>query len=158
MIFYRQCGRKGFTVLELVVVMSITGLLLSIGFVSMRDYARKQRARQATQALAWSVQVARTYAIRAGSQMTLAVDEASRVVVVRDTAGTVSFRRSFGPKSDYVLEQLGLNIDGDSLVFSRRGLCVNCLSGGPTNFNVVAQDRAYVLEVGLLGRTEMRVK
>ncbi len=148
---------QGFTVIELVVVMSVTGLLLSIGFVGMRDYARQQRARQATQALAWSVQVARTYAIRAGSQMTLAVDEAKRDVVVRDTAGTVAFRRAFGPKSDYVLERLDLDVDGDSLVFSRRGLCMNCSSGVPTRIYVRAHEKEYFLEIGLLGRTEMRV-
>ncbi len=149
---------RGFTVIELVIVMTVSGLLLSIGFASMRDYSRKQRARQAAEALAWSVQVARTYAIRAGRPMALIVDETNRTVLVRDTSGTVAYNRDFSDRSDFALEVLDLDLDGDSLVFSRRGLCMNCRSGGTTEFHVKSAGRMYALEVGLLGRTEIKVR
>lgn len=147
---------RGFTLIELMLTVTVVGILVSFGSLSLRTYGQQQRARLAGQALSWSVRVARTNAIRAGTQMALVVDESARTLLVRDTAGTEYYQQTFGPDSELELETLQLDLDGDSLIFSRRGLCLNCRSDRTTDFFIEAADMRYTLEVSLLGRTELK--
>ncbi len=142
--------------IELLITVVVIGALLTIGVVSIRDYGRQQRGRRAAQALGWSVTVARSTAIRAGARVSLVVNESERSLLVRDSTGTVYYKRIFGEESDFQVEKLDLDLDGDSIVFSRRGLCLNCWSDRTTDFYIEAADKKYTLEVSLLGRTEVK--
>ncbi len=136
-------------------VMLLVGIIISIGAGSLHDYTYTQRGRRAAQGLAWEVTVARSLAIRAGQPISLVANETARSIVVRDSAGTVYRRLDLGPSGELTVDRLDIGIDGDSLVFSRRGMCLNCAGGGVTTIIVESLERRYTIEVSLLGRVEI---
>jgi hypothetical protein len=85
----------------------------------------------------------------------LVANETARSIVLRDSAGTVYRRLDLGPSGELTVDRLDIGLDGDSLVFSRRGMCLNCAGGGVTTIIVESLERRYTIEVSLLGRVEI---
>ena len=84
------------------------------------------------------ITVARSYAIRSGRPMTMVIDEVTRSVSLHDGA-VVRRMVSLGDDARLRVERLAIEIPGDSLVFSARGLCVNCGLAGPTELSIEAE-------------------
>ena len=150
----RGAGRSGMTVVELLAALLVAGIPMSIGFGSLHDYMFAQQGRRAAQTLAWQVTITRSLAIRSGQPMALVADETARSVVVRDSAGTVYRSLDLGPSGSLKVDRLDIGLPGDSLLFSRRGMCLNCAAGGVTTIIVEGFQRRYTIEVSLLGRVE----
>jgi len=64
-------GRKGFSMIEMVVVVILIGLIASIGFPRLRDALEKQNVRSAKALIATLAATARGSAIQRGCSATL---------------------------------------------------------------------------------------
>lgn len=143
--------RPAVTLIELLCAVVIFGLLVGGGAAIRDRYMRVQRATQVAELLRWEITVARSYAMRSGRPMTLMIDEAARLVSLHD--GDVIRRSvSLGDAAPLRVERLDLAIPGDSLVFSARGLCVNCRASGVTELSIEAEGRTATVHVEQLGR------
>lgn len=150
----RGAGRAGMSLPELLLAIVVAGILMSIGYGGLHDYIFAQRGRRAAQTLAFQVTIARSLAIRSGQTISLVANETARSIVVRDSEGTVYRSLDLGPSGELTVERLDIELAGDSLVFSRRGMCLNCAAGGVTTIIVESLGRRYTIEVSLLGRVE----
>lgn len=150
----RGAGRAGMSLPELLMAIVVAGIMMSIGYGGLHNYIFSQRGRRAAQTLAFQVTIARSLAIRSGQTISLVANETARSIVVRDSAGTVYRRLDLGPSGELTVERLDIELAGDSLVFSRRGMCLNCAAGGVTTIIVESSQRRYTIEVSLLGRVE----
>ena len=140
----------GVSLIELLCAVVVVGVLATAAFTGVTSYNRTHRASQVAELLEWEVHVARSYAIRSGRPMSLIVDERSRSVVLRDGASTWR-RLSLGDGARLRVDRLTLDIPGDSLVFSPRGLCVNCAANTLADLSVAASGRFARVRVGRLG-------
>lgn len=142
--------RPAVTFLELLCAVVVFGVLAGGGGALHDRYMRAQRANQVAELIRWEVTVARGYAIRSGRPMTIVIDEATRSVSLHDGA-LVRRMVSLGDGAPLRVERLNLELPGDSLVFSARGLCVNCRASGPTDLSIEAEGRIATVHVELLG-------
>ncbi len=151
----RGAGRAGMSLPELLMAIVVAGILMSIGYGGLHNYIFSQRGRRAAHTLAFQVTIARSLAIRSGQTISLVANETARSIVVRDSAGTVYRSLDLGSSGELTVERLDIELAGDSLVFSRRGMCLNCAAGGVTTIIVEGSQRRYTIEVSLLGRVEL---
>ena len=140
----------GVSLIELLCAVVVVGVLATATFTGVTSYNRMRRASQVAGMLEWEVTVARSYAIRSGRPMSLIVDERSRSVVLRDGA-SVWRRLSLGEGAALRVDRLVLDAVGDSLVFSPRGLCINCSATALTSLSVTAGGRVARVRIGRLG-------
>ncbi|MGH7540519.1 MAG: GspH/FimT family pseudopilin [Gemmatimonadota bacterium] len=141
----------GFTVVELAISLATTAILLAIGYGAMRQYAEATTARKVAVQIAADIALTRSHAIQRRENVSLVARETQRDYVVRDLAGTVFTRRSFGAGSDLVLTSMVVSTAGDSLTFNSRGL----LLGGTGTVTVARGTRAHDVLVNALGRTDV---
>jgi prepilin-type N-terminal cleavage/methylation domain-containing protein len=140
----------GVSLVELLCAVVVVAVLATASFTGVTSYNRTRRASQVAGMLEWEVRVARSYAIRSGRPMSLVVDEQSRSVVLRDGASTWR-RLSLGDGARLQVDRITLDIPGDSLVFSPRGLCVNCSTNTLADLSVAASGRVARIRIGMLG-------
>ena len=140
----------GVSLIELLCAVVVVGVLGTATFTGVTSYNRMRRASQVAGLLEWEVTVARSYAIRSGRPMAMFVDESGRTVVLRDGPST---RRtiSLGDGTRLRVDSITLDLPGDSLVFSPRGLCVNCTTDNPPGISVAASGRVVTIRIGVLG-------
>ena len=148
--------RPAVTLLELLCAVVVFGVLVGGGRAVYDRHMRVQRANQVAELLRWEITVARSYAIRSGRPMTMVIDEATRSVSLHDGA-VVRRMVSLGDDTRLRVERLAIEIPGDSLVFSARGLCVNCSLAGPTSLSIEAEGRLATVHVELFGRPQVSV-
>ena len=148
--------RPAVTFLELLCAVVVFGVLAGGGSALYDGYMRAQRANLVAEIIRWEVTVARGYAIRSGRPMTIVIDEAARTVALHD--GSVVRRMvSLGEGAPMRVERLNLELPGDSLVFSARGLCVNCRTAGSTDLSIEAEGRVATVHVELLGLPQVGI-
>ena len=143
--------RPAVTLLELLCAVVVTGLLLGGGHATWNRYMRAQRANQVAELIRWEVTVARSFAIRTGRPMTLRIDERTRTLSLRDGV-TVRRTVSLGDAARLRVDRLDLAAPGDSLVFSPRGVCINCEPGRTTDLAIEAEGRSATVQVEVMGR------
>jgi prepilin-type N-terminal cleavage/methylation domain-containing protein len=148
-------ARAGFTIFELLIVITIMGLLTAITAKGMKSFSQQQQGERTAKAILWEVSVARSYALRAGSTMSLVADENNKVLTVRGADGVTWRSTRFGPTDELYAKMIDINTPGDSLAFSSRGICLNCNGGGATTVTVDAGSRRGIISTSVLGRTEL---
>ena len=147
--------RAGFSIGELLIVITIMGILSAFTAKGVKSFSQQQLGERATRAILWEITVARSYALRAGSNMTLFFDEPNKMLIIRDPDGKVWRTTRFGPTEELRVKAFDVNTPGDSLTFSPRGICLNCSGGGATTVTVDAGSRRGVVSTSVLGRTEL---
>lgn len=115
-------SQAGFTLVELLIVLSIVSLSLLIANNSYTSFRESSTLSRAARVVAADVALARSYAIRNRTGVSLVADEADRSYVLRGTDGTVYLTRKFDASSEMPLETLSVNLPGDSVTFNARGL------------------------------------
>jgi hypothetical protein len=143
--------RPAVTLLELLCAVVVTGLLLGGGHAVWDRYMRAQRANQVADLIRWEVTVARSFAMRTGRPMTLGFDERTRTVTLRD-GSAVRRTVTLGDAARFRVDRIDIAIPGDSLVFSPRGLCVNCRPGTTTDLSIEAEGKSATVQVEVMGR------
>lgn len=145
--------RAGFTMVELLIAVTLLGILVGIGFMGMRGFNESTVVDRAATAIAGDVTVTRSYAIQRRSTVTMAADEANRRYEIRDVdTGDLLETRSFAASTDLPLTRLDVQTAGDALTFNARGLLV---SGGSATILVERFDTGKQIEVSALGRTRV---
>lgn len=117
-----RARREGFTLIEVLVVLSLVGIVLTIGAVSFGSYFRRAAAERAAQVFAQDLLTARNWATRSRRSVVIRFYEASRRYEVEEVGtGTDIAIRRFGANADIALTGATLDFVGDSVVFDARG-------------------------------------
>lgn len=116
--------RAGFTLFEVVVVLGIVAIMMTFGALAFSGYFQRSSARQAASLFAQDLAAARSYAIRSREPVVVRVFEGGLwyEVETQTTATSVARRRFGGTDADIDLSAVTLNTQGDSVVFTARGL------------------------------------
>jgi len=124
--------RRGFTLIELIVVMTIAAVVLALGGLTFASYLRRTSARSAAQLFAQDLLAARGFAVRSQESVVIRFFESSKWYQVesQSTDTEIARRRFTGTGADMNLSAVELDVAGDSLVFSARGLLDMSGAGG----------------------------
>jgi prepilin-type N-terminal cleavage/methylation domain-containing protein len=140
-------GRRGLTLLEMTVVVSIAAVGLTFALLSFNGYFQRVAAQHAAQLFAQDLTVARTWAVRSREPVVVRFFEAGLWYQLEArSSGTEIVRRRFGAHGDIDLTEAALDFPGDSLVFDQRGfadlsgvggaLGTATFSSGPVTYTV----------------------
>ena len=123
---------RGFTLIELVVVLLLIGAATAIGLLSFGGYFQRVAAQRAAQVFARDLTLARATATRAREPVVIRFYESGlRYELVEQSSGTVVAIRRFGTNADIDLSAVTLDFVGDSVVFDRRGAADLSGASGP---------------------------
>lgn len=109
--------------MELTLVLVLAGLTLSFAAVTFSGYFQRTSAQRAAMVFAQDLTLARSAAVRARESVVIRFYETtSWYSVTTAETGTELSRRRFGTNADIELSAIDLMMDGDSVVFSSRGV------------------------------------
>ena len=155
-------GRRGFTLLELTIVLLLAGLTLGFAGLSFSGYFQRSSARRAAQVFARDLSLARSSAVRAKQPFVIRFYESSRwYQVVSQSSGTELVRRRFGVNADVDLSAIDLKFRGDTLLFSARGVVdLSNISGSGTLGEAVfaAGTTSYTVSFNSLGASKVEAR
>jgi prepilin-type N-terminal cleavage/methylation domain-containing protein len=124
--------RTGFTLIEMLVVLSITAIGLTFATVAFNGYFMRVSAERAAQVFAQDLTLARNWAVRSREPVVIRFFEGSLwYQVVAQSTSTEVTRRRFGANADIDLSDVDLDMAGDSLLFNSRGIADLSGVGGP---------------------------
>lgn len=116
-------GSRGFTLLELTIVLLLAGLTLGFAGLTFSGYFQRSSARRAAQVFARDVALARSAALRSRENVVIRFYEDSRwYQVATAESETELVRRRFGVNADVALTAIDLRFRGDTVVISSRGI------------------------------------
>lgn len=122
---------RGFTLLELIVVLTVGAVVVTMGTLAFSAYYHRDSARRAAQVFAQDLVAARSYAIRSQERVVIRFYETTLwYEVATQATSTEIARRRFGANADIDLSAATLDLAGDSLVFDRRGTADMSGAGG----------------------------
>jgi prepilin-type N-terminal cleavage/methylation domain-containing protein len=130
----RATARRGFTLLEITVVLVAAGVLLSIASAPLANYNQRASARRAAEVFAMDLTRARARALRNREWVSVKLTEASLTYTVRTQSGAVLVTRRFGEGQTINLSAIDLALPGDSIGFSSRGVGNISTSTGTATF------------------------
>ena len=136
-------------------VMVIAALVMGVTARGMRQFTMQQRNERLARLVMLEVTLARSYAMRAGSNIEFVVNETTKQVLVRDSFGEVYRTLELGGKGDVTASKFDIETPGDSLTFSSRGLCLNCAADGSTTISLETPGRSSKMKVYGTGRVEL---
>jgi type II secretion system protein H len=141
--------RRGFTLIEVLIVLTIIGIMLAVGIPTIGSQTSKGQLRSAMDAFSTMHAVAKQSAIQRGRQSRLVIDASEYKVIVlsRNAAGTAWDTL----RAESMSERFGVRFTTtrDTLVFSPRGI------GGETSGTTVILIRgelADTLTISAAGR------
>lgn len=141
---------SGFTLVELLVTVSVFGILTAVAFGAYRRYLDVTAADRAAAVLASDISRTRSYAVQRRGTISLVIDETARSYVIRGPGGPLLAEQDFGDDADLPLTELDLQM-ADSVVFNARGL----LTTGPLQVDVARNGVERRVEVNALGRSRV---
>jgi len=138
---------RGFSLLELTLVLVLTGLTLGFAALSFGAYLQRASAQQAAQVFAQDLTLARAAAMRAREPVVIRFYESTRwYSVTLQESATELIRRRFGVNADIDLTAVDLQMTGDSVFLDSRGvvdlsdatgaLGVAVFTSGPSQYTV----------------------
>jgi prepilin-type N-terminal cleavage/methylation domain-containing protein len=99
-------GHRGYTVIELLLVMVIISVIAGITYVRMRPSLERARVRGAASVLAGDLQYAQVMAARLRTPMVISMNTVALTYQVADRAGTVYRARDLSTASEYAMNEL----------------------------------------------------
>lgn len=149
--------RRGFTLIELIAVLTLSAAMLGIAGLTMGRYLGRSAARHAAQVFAQDLTQARMFAVRSQQPVVVRFYEGSmRYEIVSGDGTTEVAQRRYASVDGPDLSAIELDLDGDSLVFDRRGFAD--LSGAPGTLGTarfVAGTAAYTVSFNGLGGSRL---
>lgn len=113
----------GFSLLELTIVLTMAGLVMGFAGMAFSRYAHRSSAKRAAQVFARDLTMARSAAVRSRAPVVLRFDEINRWYEIRSPgSGTEVVTRRFGANGDVELSAIDLRFNGDTVLFSARGV------------------------------------
>ncbi len=147
--------KKGFSLTEILIVLSIVGILAMVGFVSSSNIKVKQEEHAAIAMLRQSIAAAATNSASKGRRLSLVYRSAGNKIVLED--------ESFNSLGEYKLpNSVSTDLDnGDRLEFTPLGwVDSNSLSGSggfPNPITVSTTDKDYHLTISLIAEVRAEV-
>lgn len=125
-------GKRGFTLIELTVVVMIGAIIVTLGGLAFSGYFQRNSARRAAQVFAQDLVSARSFAVRSQEPVVIRFYESSLWYEVESQTTTteIARRRFTGTSADIALSAVTLDMTGDSLVFNARGIVDMSGAGG----------------------------
>ena len=119
-----RAGRApgGFTLIEMALVLVIVAVMLLVAVAAFSDYNERTSARRAAQVFAGDLTLARSMAVRGRETVTVKFNEGSLWYTVTTATGRLLARRTFGSTGEVSLSGLSIDLTGDSVRFSTRGI------------------------------------
>jgi len=99
-------GNRGYTMIELLVVMLIVSVVAGITYVRMRPSLERARVRGAASVLAGDLQYAQVMAARLRRPMVISMNTTALTYQIADRAGAVYRMRDLSTAGDYALGEL----------------------------------------------------
>lgn len=122
---------SGFTLLEMMVVVTITSIVIGMGTLVFGGYFQRNSAHRAAQIFAQDLVAARGFAVRSQEPVVIRFYEATDWYLVEsEVTGTEIARRRFGSNGDIKLSGVTLDVAGDTLLFDARGMADMSGAGG----------------------------
>ncbi len=149
-------NRAGFTLTEMLTVLALAGIMLGIVTVQYSAYLERIVPDRASRMVGSYVSLTRSYAVQRRSAVTLAVNPVDLTLMIRTEEDTIR-TMPFGPDSDLPLDSLDTNIDGDSLTFTARGICLACGVAG-AGITMSASSTSFLITFNALGRWKRTVQ
>ncbi|HKJ03739.1 MAG TPA: type II secretion system protein [Longimicrobiales bacterium] len=146
----RPARRAGFSLIELIWVLSLIGILVSMAAPRYTEYRNRIAADQAASAVGNFVALARSYAIQTRTATTLKVTPGTRRVAIEIDGETIR-ELNLGPGGDFELDTLDMDMTGDSITFTARGICQQCGVSGTGAVVVAGHGSAYVVTFNAVG-------
>jgi prepilin-type N-terminal cleavage/methylation domain-containing protein len=117
-------SRAGFTLIELGIVVLVGAIVVTLGSLTFSGYFQRNAARRAAQVFAQDLVAARNYAVRTQETVVVRFFEGTQRYEVEgvSTGTEVASRRFSGSSADIELSAITLEVAGDSLVVSSRGI------------------------------------
>jgi prepilin-type N-terminal cleavage/methylation domain-containing protein len=154
----RSRGRRGgFTLIELAVVLLISGIGLTFALLSFGGYFQRVSAERAAQVFAQDLTLARSFAVRSREPVVIRFYEASLryEVEAQSTASEIATRR-FGVNADIDLSGIALDMPGDSVLFDVRGIADLSGGGGPLGTaSFSSGDVTYTVSFNSMGASKI---
>ena len=148
--------KKGFSLVEITIVLAMVGILAMVGYVSSSNIKVKQEEHAAVAMLRQGVAFAATSSAAKGKRLRLVYDDSQKSLILKDE-GNSELEKYRLPKS------VSTNLDnGDSLEFSPLGWIDSASlsgSGGfPNPVVIYTGNKTYNLTITLIGevRAEMQ--
>ena len=136
--------------------MVIAVIMLSIAVSTFSHYNERTSANRAAMVFARDLTLARSMAVRGRQAVTIKFDETSMYYTVTTSDGRSLARREFGSTGDVNLSAATLDLTGDSVQFSARG--VGDLGGSTTGTaTFTAGDVSYQVTFNGMGASKVDV-
>jgi prepilin-type N-terminal cleavage/methylation domain-containing protein len=149
-------NRHGFTLLEVMFVITISVIMMAAVINSFSSYTRERSAQQAAYLLSRDLRLARATAIGSRQPVSLVVSPTTRSYVIRDTRGTIVARRTFAAGSEMTIETLTLGLPGDSVTFSAQGVAtLTGVTSGVAEAVIGSPRRQYVVRFNATGSSRI---
>lgn len=153
-----RCGRaelknKGFTLIEMLIVLSFMGVIVAVGMPSMVNAYRQRATRGAVDRLAMAHSLARATAVRYGRVAELHIDAGyARFWIEVDTSGT-GIRDTVGSIND-LAGQVTMTSNRTLLCFDLRGLTTTrgACEAGDALVTFSSRGRTDTLQTTVLGK------
>ena len=153
-----RCGRlelknNGFTLIEMLIVLTVMGVIVAVGMPSMVNAYRQRATRGAVDRLAMAHGLARATAVRFGRVAELHIDAANRRFWVQvDTSGTGVYD-TVGLMND-LSGQVTMSSTRSLLCFDSRGLTTtrNACESGDALVTFSSRGRTDTLQTTVLGK------
>lgn len=120
--------RPGFTILELLIVISMVGLLAMVSMGRTSRLVTSWRVTRAAQAFSEELQTGFALVGRNRKPLTMTLDMTKLELRFSDRAGVIYRRRSFGPGSEYKLSASNITASRTTLEIYPPGLAADSLS------------------------------
>ena len=148
--------RQGFTLLEVLFVITISVIMMAAVVNSFSRYTRERSAQQAAYLLSRDLRLARATAIGSRTPVSLVVTRATRTYVIRDTRGVVVARRTFAAGSEMMIASISIGLPGDSVTFSPQGVAtLTGVTGGVAEAVIGSPTRQYVVRFNATGSSRI---
>ncbi len=149
-------SRAGFSLMEMIAVILLIGVMAGIALTQYSGYLARTVPDRASRIVGSYVTLTRSYAVQRRSPVTLAVNPVDLTLMIRTEEDTIR-TMPFGPDSDLPLDSLDTNIDGDSLTFTARGICLVCGVAG-AGITMSASSTSFLITFNALGRWKRTVQ
>ena len=124
-------GARGFTLVEIAVVLILAGVSLGMANTALSQYSKRIAAHHAAQLFVQDLSMARAQAVRGRESVVIRFFESTRWYSISSiTTGTELIRRRFNVDTDIPLAAIDLEMPGDTLFFTSRGVIADLSGGG----------------------------